>query len=60
LAAAEYDDPAQAFYWELWPRHYDYVYILFTKRGSLCSDRKHLTLVHDGPGFQLYRVNRPG
>jgi hypothetical protein len=60
LAAAEHDDPDRSFFWELWPQHYDYVYILFTKRGLLCSDRKHLTLVHDGRGFQLYRVKRPG
>jgi hypothetical protein len=60
LAEAERDDPASTFFWKQWPRHYDYVYILFTKRGLLCSDRKHLTLVHDGTGFQLYRVKRPG
>ena len=60
LAAAERKDPQGSFFWELWPQHYDYVYILFTKRGLLCSDRKHLTLVHDGRGFQLYRVKRPG
>jgi hypothetical protein len=60
LAAAERNDPEQSFFWEFWPRNYDYVYILFTKRGLLCSDRKHLTLVHDGHGFKLYRVKRPG
>ena len=60
LALAERGDPDRDVFWELWPRHYDYVYILFTKRGSLCSDRKHLTLVHDGSGFQLYRVKKPG
>jgi hypothetical protein len=60
LAAAERNDPEQSFFWEFWPRNYDYVYILFTKRGLLCSDRKHLTLVHDGHGFQLYRVKQPG
>jgi hypothetical protein len=58
LAAAERDDPKNQYFWELWPRHYDYVYILFTKRGWRCSDRKHLQLVHEGPEFQLYRVIR--
>jgi len=60
LKVADKDDPASNYFWELWPRHYDYVYILFTKKGFLCSDKKHLTLVHDGPSFQLYRVNRDG
>ena len=58
LDVAERDDPKHQYFWELWPRHYDYVYILFTKRGWRCSDRKHLTLVHEGPEFQLYRVIR--
>ncbi len=58
LDVAERDDPRNQYFWELWPQHYDYVYILFTKRGWRCSDRKHLTLVHEGPEFQLYRVIR--
>jgi hypothetical protein len=58
LDVAERDDPKNQYFWELWPRHYDYVYILFTKRGWRCSDRKHLQLVHEGPEFQLYRVIR--
>jgi hypothetical protein len=58
LDVAERDDPKSQYFWELWPRHYDYVYILFTKRGWRCSDRKHLQLVHEGPEFQLYRVIR--
>lgn len=58
LDVAERDDPKAQYFWELWPRHYDYVYILFTKRGWRCSDRKHLMLVHEGPEFQLYRVIR--
>jgi hypothetical protein len=56
LAHADRPDPKNDYFWELWPNHYDYVYILFTRRGAQCPDRKHLTLVHDGPGFQLYRV----
>jgi hypothetical protein len=57
LEVAERGSPARKHFWELWPRHYDYVYILFTRQGWRCPDRKHLTLVHDGEGFQLYRVN---
>jgi hypothetical protein len=55
---ADRADAKTKYFWNLWPRHYDYVYILLTERGAQCPDRKRLTLVHEGPGFQLYRVNR--
>jgi hypothetical protein len=60
VRVAERADVKSKYFWNLWPRHYDYVYILLTERGDQCPDRKHLTLVHEGPGFQLYRVNRRG
>jgi hypothetical protein len=60
VQVAERADSKFNYFWNLWPRHYDYVYILLTERGAQCPDRKHLTLVHEGPGFQLYRVNRRG
>jgi hypothetical protein len=60
VRVAERADVKSRYFWNLWPRHYDYVYILLTERGDQCPDRKHLTLVHEGPGFQLYRVNRRG
>ena len=60
VQVAESADKKSNYYWNLWPRHYDYVYILLTERGAQCPDRKHLTLVHEGPSFQLYRVNRRG
>ena len=44
---------------DLWPRHFDYVYILFTAPSARNPDMKHLELIDDGPGFQLYRVIRP-
>lgn len=53
------DDNEESYFWDLWPLKYDYVYILDTKRGKLCTECKHLTLVHDGVGFQLYRVTKP-
>ena len=34
------------------------LYVLFTQPGSANPDAKHLALVADGPGFQLYRVIR--
>ena len=60
VQVAERADMKSNYFWNLWPRHYDYVYILLTEKGAQCPDRKHLTLVHEGLGFQLYRVNRRG
>jgi hypothetical protein len=57
---AERTQTATVYFWNRWPRNYDYVYILLTKKGAQCPDRKHLTLVHEGLGFQLYRVNKTG
>jgi hypothetical protein len=42
-------------YWDFWPKHYDYVYVLFTERGAENPDPVHLRLVAEGPRFQLYR-----
>jgi hypothetical protein len=46
------DNPA---YWDFWPKHYDYVYVLFTEQGAENPDPVHLRLVAEGPRFQLYR-----
>ena len=48
----EGDNPA---YWDFWPKHYDYVYVLFTEQGAENPDPVHLRLVAEGPRFQLYR-----
>ncbi len=42
-------------YWDFWPKHYDYVYVLFTERGAENPDPVHLRLVAEGQRFQLYR-----
>jgi hypothetical protein len=42
-------------YWNLWPKHYDYIYVLFTDRGAENPDPVRLRLVVEGQGFQLYR-----
>ncbi len=42
-------------YWEFWPKHYDYVYVLFTDKGAENPDPLHLRLVAEGQRFQLYR-----
>jgi hypothetical protein len=57
LVSAERSDPENPKYWDLWPQHYDYVYLLFTESDADNPDPAHLTLMQDGTNFQLYRVN---
>ncbi len=45
-------------YWDLWPQHFDYLYLLFTPDDAPNPDPAHLTLLQDGTNFQLYRVNK--
>lgn len=45
-----------SYFWDLWPRHYDYVYVLFAKPGTPNPDRKYLDIVFRGDEFQLYAV----
>ena len=45
-----------SYFWNDWPQHYDYVYILFTTPSTRNPDRNHLDLVYNGVAFQLYRV----
>jgi hypothetical protein len=44
------------YYFNDWPRHFDNVYVLFTKPGAANPDPAHLGLVNAGEHFQLYRV----
>jgi hypothetical protein len=46
-----------AKYWDLWPKHYDYLYVLFTESDASNPDPDRLTLLQDGTNFQLYRIN---
>jgi hypothetical protein len=46
----------ESYFWNLWPRHYDYVYILFATPRTPNPDPKHLDPVYSGDDFQLYRV----
>ena len=56
LRVAEGDKADASYFWNDWPQHYDYVYILFTTSGMRNPDRNHLGLVYEGGAFQLYRV----
>jgi hypothetical protein len=53
LAAATGGDP---YYFTDWPRHFDYVFILFTRTGAANPDPERLALLHEGRHFQLYRI----
>jgi hypothetical protein len=46
-------------FWDRWPAHFDYVYVLFTEPGADNPDPAHLSLVEEGSRFQLYRVKPP-
>ena len=59
LQAADRVPAGVKYFWNLWPRHYDYVYILFTTPKTPNPAKKHLELVYDGDAFDLYRVRRP-
>ena len=56
VKAADKPSADASYFWDLWPRHYDYVYVLFAKPGTPNPDRKYLDLVYSGDEFQLYRV----
>jgi len=56
LQVAEGDKADVSYFWNDWPQHYDYVYVLFTTPGTRNPDRNHLGLVYEGNAFQLYRV----
>jgi hypothetical protein len=57
VEAAHKDAP---YFFQQWPRHYDYVYILFTKRGAANPDPADMKQIFDGAHFQLYRVVKQG
>jgi hypothetical protein len=56
LRIAEGNKADVSYFWNDWPQHYDYIYILFTTTGMRNPDRNHLGLVYEGDAFQLYRV----
>jgi hypothetical protein len=56
LLDAERETDEVENYWDNWPRHYDYIYVLFTERGADNPDGDRLELVKEGPRFQLYKI----
>ncbi|HVY42230.1 MAG TPA: hypothetical protein VG966_04320 [Hyphomicrobiaceae bacterium] len=53
------DDEDEDSYWNLWPRRYDYLYVLFTDDEADNPAPQYLTLVQSGTRFQLYRITAP-
>jgi hypothetical protein len=51
-----YDEPDDS-YWRLWPKNFDYLYVLFTDDEADNPAPRFLTLVQNGTRFQLYRIN---
>ncbi|OYX73220.1 MAG: hypothetical protein B7Y95_09170 [Rhizobiales bacterium 32-66-11] len=43
-------------YWDLWPKHFDYVYLLFTEPNDKNPDPDEMKLIYSGDRFQLYQV----
>jgi hypothetical protein len=60
LLATDGPGPNGPRYYDEWPEHYDYIYLLFTESDADNPDPEHMTLVQDGTNFQLYRINKPG
>jgi hypothetical protein len=56
IAAADGSGP---HYFSDWPRHFDYVFILFTNPGDPNPVPARLRLIEQGRHFQLYRVIAP-
>ena len=54
--SADSPTPDGPRYWDLWPKHFDYVYVLYTEPGDLNPDPERLDLVAAGARFQLYKV----
>lgn len=54
--SADTPTPDGPRYWDLWPRHFDYVYVLYTEPGDPNPDPDRLALAAEGERFQLYKV----
>ncbi len=61
LVAASYvrpDDAPRDHFWDNWTEDDDFVYVLYTEREADNPDPTNLDLVHEGHGFQLYKVKK--
>ena len=58
LAASDGPVPGKRRYWDRWPQRYDYVYVLYTRRGDDTPDPDLLALRYEGEAFQLYQIRK--
>jgi hypothetical protein len=56
VARAKKEPTGRAIYWSRWNHDFDYIYVLYTGPHDPNPAPDLLTPVHDGPGFQLYRI----
>lgn len=49
--------PGHDAYWDGWTERYQYLYVLYTEPEAVNPNPDALTLVYEGPLFQLYRIN---
>lgn len=56
LAATDKSTLGGARFWDFWPQHYDYVFVLYTEPQAANPDPDDLDFVAEGRGFQLYRT----
>lgn len=56
LATTDDEIPGQPHYWDRWPQRYEYLVVLYTGKNPN-PDPDHLTLLHQGPRYQLYRIH---
>ena len=48
--------PAPPRYWTNWSGKFDYLYVLYTNDASPNPASEQLTLLYQGPRFQLFKV----
>ncbi|TBW38667.1 hypothetical protein EYW49_08175 [Siculibacillus lacustris] len=59
LVATSYvhdDEAPRDHFWDKWTDEDDFVFVLYTEREADNPDPSNLDLVHDGKGFQLYKI----
>ena len=61
LVATNYvreDDAPRQHFWDEWTSEHDFLFVLHTEPGTDNPDPDLLTPMHDGNGFQLYRIRK--
>lgn len=57
IATTDRETPGNPRFWDFWPRHYDFLFLLYTEPHAANPDPDHLDFIAEGRGFQLYRVD---